>query len=139
MKAVTESILAAPAPRRDVLAGLLLQVLKNPNAGIESQARACATISQAFAWLDQSDDRLAVRHHNLREASLVRALATALKIVQQVHVDLAVDIVAELESDIRPLIGEPIVLSFTDPYNRHDEGKLACETLDAFHQERGAR
>ena len=57
MKAATKSSPAAPASRRDVLAGLLHQVITSPNQGAVSLAQACATVSLSFAWLEGAADR----------------------------------------------------------------------------------
>jgi HD superfamily phosphodiesterase len=115
MKAVTESTLAAPATRRDILAGLLHDIITSPNAGTRSHTQACATIAQAFAWLDQSDARLAARHSALREKALVMALAQALKVVEQYDLGWAITIASSLTASVAPLSGEPINLVVGTP------------------------
>jgi hypothetical protein len=101
----------SPKSRRDSLADLLLQVLKNPNTGIESQAQACATIAQAFAWLDGSDDRLAAQHRARRERALLIGLAQALRIVERHDLTESLRIVDEIAEVVAPMPGEPLDLN----------------------------
>jgi hypothetical protein len=111
MKAVTESTLAAPATRRDVLAGLLHDIITSPNAGTRSHTQACATIAQAFAWLDGSDDRLAAQHRARRERALLIGLAQALRIVERHDLTESLRIVDEIAEVVAPMPGEPLDLN----------------------------
>ena len=101
--------------RRDSLADLLHQVLTSPNPGTRALAKSCATIAQAFAWLDQSDARLAARHSALREKALVMALAQALKVVEQYDLGAALTITDRLTASVAPLSGESINLVVGTP------------------------
>jgi hypothetical protein len=104
----------SPQNRRDSLADLLHQVLVASNAGTHALAKSCATIAQAFAWLDQSDARLAARHSALRE-KLVMALAEAFQIVERRDLGAAVTITDRLTAAVAPLSGEPIDLVVGTP------------------------
>ena len=130
MKAVTESTPAAPAPR-DVLAGLLHQVLVAPNQGTRSLADRCATVAITFCHLDDRE---------IREKSLVKALSRALSIVEMTDLPEAIDIVGALEGDLALLTGAPIVLDCTPPLIRPlievEEGDIAISTLQKFNKER---
>jgi hypothetical protein len=48
--------------------------------------------------------------HHIREQSLIRALARALQLVEMVDLDEAIKITGQLEADVLPLVGGPIVL-----------------------------
>jgi hypothetical protein len=113
--AAPQHTVPAPLTARDSLAALLHQVLVAPNAGTHALAKCCATIAQAFAWLDQSDARLAARHSALREKALVMALAQALKVVEQYDLGWAITIASSLTASVAPLSGEPINLVVGTP------------------------
>ena len=115
MKAGPTVASQSPQSRRNSLADLIQQVLVAPNAGTHAQAKACATIAQALAWLDQSDERLAARHSALREKALVTALAQVLKVVEQYDLGAAITITDWLTASVAPLSGEPINLVVGTP------------------------
>jgi hypothetical protein len=96
--------------RRDSLADLIHQVLVTPNGGTHVLAKSCATIAQAFAWLDQSDARLAASHSAPREKALVTALAEVLQIVERHDLGAAITITDWLTDSVAPLSGESINL-----------------------------
>jgi len=104
--------LSQPTPKsvRDSLSDLLLDVITSPNQGAASLAKSCASVALAFSHLSQSDARMAARHAITREKSLIRALARAIQIVEMTDIDEAVRIVSELEGDLAPLVGAPVVL-----------------------------
>lgn len=52
-----------------------------------------------------------IQHHSIREQSLIRALSRALALVEMVDLDEAVGIAAQLEDDVRLLVGGPIILN----------------------------
>jgi hypothetical protein len=47
---------------------------------------------------------------SVREQALIRALARALQLVEMVDIDEALNITAQLEDDVRLLVGSPIIL-----------------------------
>ena len=115
MKAVTESTLAAPAPRCDVLAGLLHQVITSPNQGAASLAQACATVSLSFAWLEGAAERLAARDRNQRERVLLQALTQALGLLEAHDLTATLRIVDEVVQAVALLSGEPLDLAVGTP------------------------
>ncbi len=98
--------------RRDDLSNLMYSTLSTmPDASLTEKCDALATIALAHAHLAGADDRLAAHHQALREQALTRALGEALKIVEQVSLDLAADIATDLEQAVTPLDGPPLDLS----------------------------
>ena len=51
-----------------------------------------------------------IQHHTIREQSLIRALSRAIAIIELVDIDEAIRITAQLEDDVRLLVGDPINL-----------------------------
>jgi len=98
--------------RRDELSNLMYSTLTTmPDAGLTEKCDALATIALTHAHQAGADDRLAARHQVLREKALTRALGEALRIVEQVSLDLAADIATELAQAVAPLDGPPLDLS----------------------------
>lgn len=113
--AAPQSTVPVPTTARDSLAALLHQVLVAPNQGAHALAKSCATIAMAFAWLDQSDERLAARHQNQRERVLLHALTQALGLLEIHDLAATLRIVDEVVSAVAPLSGEPINLVVGTP------------------------
>jgi hypothetical protein len=82
-----------------------------PNAGTRALAKSCATIAQAFAWLDQTDARLAAQHRARRERALLLGLAQALRIVERHDLTESLRIVDEIAEVVAPMSGEPLDLN----------------------------
>jgi hypothetical protein len=108
MNAAPES---TPKSRRDELSALVERIwLDCPDLTLAEKCRAAATIALAHLYVADADHRLEDAHRERRERALVKALAEALQIVEQISVDLAADIAIELEQDVAPLSGKPLVL-----------------------------
>ena len=109
MKA-SPTVASAPS-QRDTLSALLHDVITSPNQDAHALAKSCATIAQAFAWLDQTDARLAAQHRARRERALLLGLAQALRIVERHDLTESLRIVDEIAEVVAPMSGEPLDLN----------------------------
>lgn len=102
-----------------------------PDAGLREKLDALASVARAFAHT----------HREIREKSLIKALARALQIVEMTDLDEAIRIVGELEGDVAKLVGGPIILNCNpEPIAPLiEEGDVAVRTLDQFLAEGGPR
>lgn len=64
-----------------------------------------------FASIEHKECELQQSHRAIRERSLVKALAEALKIIEnEIDLSLSLAIVEQVVEDVAPLSGEPLVL-----------------------------